>query len=614
MQLRFLIVTGPRVEPAEISFGPGLNVIYGGSNTGKTHILRLVDYALGSKSPPEPIVEQAEYDLVHLGLSLDDGAEATLIRALQGGELRVLPGLVRDRPSPAAGTAMSATHGAKTSLSKFLLATLGALGARIRTNAAGTTRELSFRDLERFCLVNETKIQDEGSPVLSGQYVTKTAETSVFKYLLTGVDDSALDLAKPDPAQPLRQAAQLELIDKQVRDVDRQIAEADHDADELFRLDTALDNELAQTFELQETTEASYRQLVSRRRELRQSTDVLQDRVAEIDTLLARFALLLEHYDSDHKRLVAVIEAGSYFSLEEGATCPVCGAEPGHHRPDMACDGNVDEIVAAATAELADLNGRERELRITIDALSVERHRHEAQVQRLAEELAKLDPLIQRELPSVQIVRSRATGVLQRKVTLQRNLDLLRRRESLLAQRLELGVSPGYDSSTIVAAQQLDGAVLDSFSQEVEAELKLWDFPQGQRVFFELQRMDISVGGKSRSGNGKGVRALLHAAFSIGLMKYCRRGNAQRAHPGFVILDSLFVTYKDPSDDVEAQIAATPLKDRAFAAFQAIPPTLQLIILENVDVPTWLESSSQCIHFTGKAGVGRPGLFPALKG
>jgi hypothetical protein len=32
--------------------------------------------------------------------------------------------------------------------------------------------------------------------------------------VLTGVDDSALDLAKPDTSRPMRQAAQLELLDQ----------------------------------------------------------------------------------------------------------------------------------------------------------------------------------------------------------------------------------------------------------------------------------------------------------------------------------------------------------------------------------------------------------------
>jgi len=64
MQLRFLIISGPQSRPAVVDFVAGLNVIYGGSNTGKSHILRMIDYVLGARNPPEPIVEQAEYDLV----------------------------------------------------------------------------------------------------------------------------------------------------------------------------------------------------------------------------------------------------------------------------------------------------------------------------------------------------------------------------------------------------------------------------------------------------------------------------------------------------------------------------------------------------------------------
>jgi DNA repair ATPase RecN len=186
MQLRFLLVTGPNCEPATVNFGPGLNVIYGGSNTGKSHVLRLIDYALGARDSPEPIVEQAEYDLVHVGLELDDGSKKTIVRALQGGNLKVINGLVYHLPAQSEGVSVSAQHSAKVSLSKMLLKELNAEDARVRTDASGKTRDLSFRDLERHVLINEAKIQEPSSPVLSGQYITKTGETSVFKYLLTG--------------------------------------------------------------------------------------------------------------------------------------------------------------------------------------------------------------------------------------------------------------------------------------------------------------------------------------------------------------------------------------------------------------------------------------------
>jgi hypothetical protein len=152
--------------------------------------------------------------------------------------------------------------------------------------------------------------------------------------------------------------------------------------------------------------------------------------------------------------------------------------------------------------------------------------------------------------------------------------------------------------------------VLDSLCKVVEAELEAWRFPKGERVFFELPKMDISVSGKPSAANGKGVRALLHGAFSVGLMKYCRE--RKRAHPGFLVLDSLFVTYKDPDGLEDVAIKNTPLKDRAFGSFSELTNEYQLVILDNVDVPDWLIGEPNCIHFTGQPTQGRAGFFPPI--
>ncbi|NVO14887.1 MAG: AAA family ATPase [Rhodoplanes sp.] len=610
MQLRFLLVTGPNSAPATIDFVAGLNVIYGGSNTGKSHILRLIDYCLGARKPPESITEQAEYDLVHLGIVLDDGTKKTLVRALKGGDVKLLDGLSRERPAPKQGISISAKHGAKESLSKFLLAQLNASGKRIQTSASGGTRDLSYRDIERFAIVNETKIQEATSPVLTGQYVTKTAEVSVFKYLLTGVDDSALDLAKPDPGQPLRQAAQLELIDRQLQKLEQDISESDQDYEQLEQLDVTLDGELAKSFSIQEAAERDYRTLTGQRRELRREYESVQDRLDEIDTLQARFILLAQHYDSDRERLASVIEAGTLFALEDGQVCPICGAEAEHHRPDFTCDGNVEQIVEAARAEAAELRGRAHELALTMQGLFEERAELRHRAGEILPELDALQGDILREVPSVQSVRSQTNNVVQQKLAVQKELDLIRRRNELVSQRAELGVIPGYDSSTMVAAQTLDGAILDEFSQVIESELQSWDFPNARRVFFDLPKMDISVAGKARASNGKGVMALLHGAFSIALMRFCR--DRDRAHPGFLVLDSVFVTYRDPDDLEDIAIQNTPLKDKAFRAFSDLPDDYQLIVLDNVDVPDWLASQSRCTHFTGQPSVGRAGFFPSV--
>ena len=42
-QLRKLQITGPDVAVAEIDFGPGLNVVSGASDTGKSYLVETVD-------------------------------------------------------------------------------------------------------------------------------------------------------------------------------------------------------------------------------------------------------------------------------------------------------------------------------------------------------------------------------------------------------------------------------------------------------------------------------------------------------------------------------------------------------------------------------------------
>ena len=608
MQVRFLLITGPKVADARLDFGPGLNVIYGGSNTGKTHIVRLLDFALGASQVPEPVAEQAGYDLVHLGISFPDGSEITIVRALQGGDAKVLDGLVSKRPAINEGENLSAKHSAKASLSKFLLSKLNLGGSRIRKNAKGETRDLSFRDLSRHVLINETKIQSVESPIQFGQYMDRTLELSTFKILVTGVDDSALDVTKKPVEAATRRAAQLELLDRMLREVNREIEIADQDFEDLRRRESLVDGELELHLSVQESAEAPYRALSQQRRAVVDRREALIDRCEEINVLLTRFDLLSQHYESDLARLEAIQEAGQLLDLEPDARCPLCGAEPDHRQAEFSCEGDTSDIIAAAGAQIVTVKRRAGGLQETRTALTDEYSKHQDELPNLESLSAQLSREITTTVPVVREVRSYTNSLVQQKISLNSSLDLVRRKERLEEQRRSLGFGTQDDSITVIAQQNLDGTTLDSFCQVIEQELKSWDFPSADRVFFDLSRRDISVGGKARAANGKGVRSLLHAAFSIALMKFSAA--RQHGHPGFLVLDSLFITYRDPDDLDEAALAKSPLKDRAFQAFQSLPHELQLIVLENVDVPEWLAGSPQCLNFTGNSATGRPGLFP----
>ncbi len=95
---------------------------------------------------------------------------------------------------------------------------------------------------------------------------------------------------------------------------------------------------------------------------------------------------------------------------------------------------------------------------------------------------------------------------------------------------------------------------------------------------------------------------------------HCRE--KQLPHPGFLVLDSPLVTYRDPlkskggplSSD-EERVKATSLKEAFFEHLNSIQDQGQFIVLENVDPPNGIEALAHVHRFTGVQGEGRTGFL-----
>jgi hypothetical protein len=132
-----------------------------------------------------------------------------------------------------------------------------------------------------------------------------------------------------------------------------------------------------------------------------------------------------------------------------------------------------------------------------------------------------------------------------------------------------------------------------------------------QSVHFDQRQRDLVIDGKNRTSFGKGLRAITQSAFSIGLLEYCRQQSTP--HPGFVILDSPLLSYKEP-DGQDDDLRHTDLKQRFYHYLQRIPDDQQVIIVENTDPPADIQSLPQATKFTGNPDDGRAGLFVVTKG
>jgi hypothetical protein len=328
--------------------------------------------------------------------------------------------------------------------------------------------------------------------------------------------------------------------------------------------------------------------------------------------LLERFTLLDAHYRSDIERLRGVEEAGSLFSALGEATCPLCGAAPEHHRLAEDCDGNIERVVEAARSEIAKIELRQTELTTTIAVLRKEAANFENRLPRLEASLSAVSGEIDKVVaPNLRQLRTTyrqladKDGEVREALTVHRQLGDLKERKAAL-EREDDALGGGSSVSDI----ELSTTTADKFSGVVLDILKAWHFPEIDRLHFDPKTRDLVINGKSRVSYGKGLRAITQAAFTVGLMEFCREN--ETPHPGFVVLDSPLLSYKAPegSDD---DLRGTDLKDQFYAQLSGFKTDRQILVVENTDPPATVQANPHAVKFTGMPGVGRSGYFPSEK-
>lgn len=612
LRLRHLSFHGPQREPAIVSFGSGLNVIYGASNTGKSFVVDSIDFMLGGKGPLRDIPERVGYKTVMLAIESTEGEPFTLLRSVEGGHFVLYEGLHHTDLPDGEGLPLADQHNEKRddNLSTRLLKKLDLDHRRIRKNKKGDTQSLSFRNIARLLVVNEEEIIQQRSPLSDGNYTADTANTSVFKLLLTGVDDSSVSVTKRSVAEDHNRDGQMAMLDQLIGEYRKQIKALAGSPKELQDQLLRLEGTMSEQGALLSVTEAQFKQAAIDRRDVARRVEDARNRLTEITALLERFTLLKSHYNSDLERLEAIVEAGSLFGALGMVSCPVCGADPGHFHPEAGYDVNTDAVIAAAQAEMVKVEIKRDALLETITALRDEAVSFEKRLpmleSRLSELSASIDkivsPNLKRMRSSYRVLADKSSEVREALAINRTLVDLEARRAKIEDQDL---LSP---ESSNVADIDLSTSTVDRFSKLVLDILREWGFPEIDRVHFDMKVRDLIINGKARTSFGKGLRAITQSAFTIGLMEYCARFDTP--HAGFVVLDSPLLSYREP-DSPSDDLRTTDLNNRFYGYLSSSNSSRQYIIVENTDPPDDFRLNEQVIHFCGiHDGRGRFGLFP----
>ncbi len=610
-RLRFLGFFGPQKPPATAEFGPGLNVLYGSSDTGKSFIVEAIDFMLGGGQPLRDIPERVGYDRILLGIEALSGATYTIQRSIDGGGFRLYIGLHKTPPEEdVESTALDEKHSDRddANLSAFLLGLCNLSKKKVRRNSNNETNNLSFRYIARLIIVTETEIIQQRSPLFDGNSIANTSNLSTFKLLLTGTDDSALVPNTKREPEALSRDARLQLLDELLvnqREKLRELTATPKELEEqLAKIDTSLNQHLAQVT----TTETEFQEVAGKRRDLRRKLEESRERREEVASLLERFALLHRHYASDIERLRAIEDGGTLFNVLGSGHCPLCGAAPEHHRSHENCDGDIDGVVEAARKEIDKIEVLRRELAVTVGNLTSEGAKLDKRMPAIVKELQGIAESVEELIsPKLSALRKSYSEFADKRAIVREALNLYATLQDLERRRETLARSQATEPSTAATNADASTAVTYEFAKTVKSILVDWSFPQAEDVSFDNASHDLVIAGKERKAFGKGLRAITHAAFTLGLLVFCR--TKKTPHTGFVVLDSPLLAYREP-DGTEEDLSGTDLQVKFYSYLKGLPNESQVIVVENTDPPEDIKALPQSVMFTKNPHHGRYGLFP----
>lgn len=609
MYFKKLVVLGKGKESSELLFSTGLNVLSGASNTGKTYVFQCIDFILGSSDSPKDIEEAKGYTEARAEIHSYDGVVFSLVRRFGDNKI-YLAECTLEEFNNQKQRQMSIVHSDKNNenISSYLLELLGLRGKKLKKNALNDKDSLSFRDIARFCLINENKIITEDPPIFTGQYTTKTKEESLFKLLVSGKDDDELETFENPQIAKSKIHGKLEFIEHVLKNKNAEITKL-----KLLVTGFNLDELSIQISELTKIVDEANKSVLEeekKRQAIWNEYHELKSELNHTKELENRFHLLNAHYESDMKRLEFINEGKQLVGLLKDVECPVCGALMSKEDlDDLETEEESSKIKTALMGEFRKIQKKKIELIKTLVEIESDKNDLLLKLKEKQTEFNELNQFILSKLKPVYEVNEER---LKQCLTVRENSTQIGR---LQQEIFELLNERKYYEEKLKEKQQkaqityLPENIYEALMDEIKLILCEWGL-NCTKVEYNKTENDIEIDGKLRRNFGKGFRAIYLSAFMIAVMKYCM--NNKLKHPFLLVLDSPLTSYKAKDVVKEDDRVSTDIQNNFFISLSKMQgiENMQIFVIDNKDSPESINDFITYEHFTGNNKIGRFGFFP----
>lgn len=595
--IKSVIVTGIDHEPSIVEFSDGLNLVVGPSNSGKSHIMKCIDYMFGfAESAKHPFSFNMNWGYTHIKMVLET-AHGTVILSRKIGEKTI----------DVSGTDTSISPGkygvgnTKNSINSLWLKLVGIDDEhQVISKKSGDTQSLTWRSIMHLFFVPQGDAARTTSVLLGTHGVSPTPSQSSLLFLLTGQDAIKPPKEESKETKAARKDSVIAFIKKMLQRIEERIEELDkeqesHPLPDIEKQITAVNEAIAK---IQTEIDSCVRQSKG----LMQRIYEENGRVSEFNAILGSFDTLKAQYQIDIDRLAFILDGEQCEDPEIVLTqCPIChSAVPAHKHTS---------INQAARADLTHIASHLQELDKAYKDTLEKKTAVEKTVQELEGQRQQVDMYVAHTLsPQLHGLKHQID---EYRVCIQHAQEM----ETIKAEKTMYEVDlfewenkpEETPQNSVDVTDGFTYGILEKLNSKVSEILKAIHFPGYASVRFDKDTFDFTIQDMPKdTTNGGGFCGVLNAAELLALREVLHEYGKHEI--GILLLDSALTQL---SESVHTGKGAV-IRDGLIEYMIAHQDIGQIIMIEQRDkIPDWVVDSPKCkvIEFTKSREIGQWGFL-----
>lgn len=583
-----VIVTGSGKKDSVIELSKGVNIIYGPSNTGKTYIVKCIDYMFGSKT--EPIDTSTGYDKVKIIVKTDCG-ELSMIRKI--GENKIHIDSNDNRIISGDYNTRTGQKNYDKTINSVWLCLIGINEMhQIIKNENFHKQVLSWKTFKHIFMLTETKIISEYSTLLTEQYTSNTVEIASLIFLMSGEDFANSEKNDSKAVKEAKKKAVKDYINKELFRLSErnQKLQAQVQENSKVNIEEEIKDIIAKISELELKIAAA----IAENQSILAKLHTKNEDLAECSILLDRYEELTTQYSADLKRLSFIIDGEVNFASPASTKCPFC---------DNKISVNKDHTyINAAKSEYKKIKLQEKDLEEALQALRDEKKRLEQEIKVLIEKKASSEKIVETELQPQLSTLTEKMSVYKAMIELDKEIDIIKSFSDQKAADIIDNESNQESEIKFKVREHLEYNFISDLGNNILSFLQKCKYENLLSVIFDQSSMDIIVNGKKKGANGKGYNAFFNSIVAIVLSRYMK--DKAKYPPNFLILDSPTLSLKEKAELKPSET----MRDAFFEEIIRSPNGVQIIIVEN-EIPSLDNKNVNKIYFSKEKGKGRYGFL-----